>query len=56
MAKRDAKVKIIDNLNEINDDDDEVDDLDDDINAYDDLVKMLGGRNCIKTFKCLLRN
>jgi hypothetical protein len=42
MAKRDAKVKIIDNLNDIDDDDEEVDDLDDDSFSYDDLVKMLG--------------
>jgi hypothetical protein len=42
MAKGDAKVKIRDNLNDIDDDDDEVDDLDDDSYSYDDLVKMLG--------------
>jgi hypothetical protein len=40
MAKGDAMVKIIDDLNDI--DDDEVDDLDDDSYSYDDLVKMVG--------------
>jgi hypothetical protein len=44
MAKDDAKVKIIDDLNDI-DDDDEVDDLDDDGYSYDDLVKMLSEAN-----------
>jgi hypothetical protein len=42
MAKGDAKVKIIDNLTNIDDDDDEVDDINDDSYSYDDLVKMLG--------------
>jgi hypothetical protein len=41
MAKGDAMVKIIDGLNDI-DDDDEVDDLDEDSYSYDDLVKMVG--------------
>jgi hypothetical protein len=41
MAKGDAKVKIIHNLNDIDEDDDEVD-LDDYSYPYDDLVKMLG--------------
>jgi hypothetical protein len=40
MSKGDAKVKTIDDLNDI--DDDEVDDLDDDGYSYDDLFKMLG--------------
>ena len=40
MTKGDAKVKIIDNFTDI--DDDEVYDLDDDSYSYDDLVKMLG--------------
>jgi hypothetical protein len=37
MAKGDAKVKIITDLNDINDDD-----VDDDGYSYDDLVRMLG--------------
>jgi hypothetical protein len=41
MAKGDVKVKIINNLNDI-DDGDEVNDLDDDGYSYDGLVKMLG--------------
>jgi hypothetical protein len=39
MAKGDAKVKIITDLNEV---DDDVDDLDDNGYSYDDLVRMLG--------------
>jgi hypothetical protein len=39
MAKGDAKVKIITDLNDVDDDDD---DLDDDGYSYDDLVRMLG--------------
>jgi hypothetical protein len=39
MAKGDAKVKIITDLNDI---DDDIDDLDDDGYSYDDLVRMLG--------------
>jgi hypothetical protein len=44
MAKGDAKVKIITDLNDIDDDDDigGIDDLDDDGYSYDDLVRMLG--------------
>jgi hypothetical protein len=38
MAKGDANVKIITDLNDINDDDD----VDDDGYSYDDLVRMLG--------------
>jgi hypothetical protein len=41
MEKGDAKVKIIIDLNNI-DDDDDIDDLDDDGYSYDDLVRMLG--------------
>ena len=41
MAKGDAKVKIITDLNDIKDDDD-IDDVDDDGYSYDDLVRMLG--------------
>jgi hypothetical protein len=43
MAKGDAKVKIITDLNDIDDDDDDVDDdVDGDGYSYDDLVRMLG--------------
>jgi hypothetical protein len=42
MAKGDAKVKIITDLNDINDDDDVDDDVDDDGYSYDDLVRILG--------------
>jgi hypothetical protein len=38
MAKGDAKVKIITDLNDVDDDDD----VDDDGYSYDDLVRMLG--------------
>src|SRR6187455_10195 len=41
MAKGDAKVKIITDLNDVKDDDD-IDDVDDDGYSYDDLVRMLG--------------
>ena len=41
MAKGDAKVKIITDLNDIKYDDD-IDDVDDDGYSYDDLVRMLG--------------
>jgi hypothetical protein len=41
MAKGDATVKIITDLNDV-DNDDDIDDLDDDSYSYDDLVKMLG--------------
>jgi hypothetical protein len=41
MAKGDAKVKIINDLNDVDVEDDDVD-LDDDGYSYDDLVRMLG--------------
>jgi hypothetical protein len=40
MAKGDAKVKIITNLNDV--DDDDIGDLDDHGYSYDDLIRMLG--------------
>jgi hypothetical protein len=40
MEKGDAKVKIIIDLNDV--DDDDIDDIDDDGYSYDDLVRMLG--------------
>ena len=60
MAKGDANVKIITDLNDINDDDD----VDDDGYSYDDLVRMLGEaddymhneKEKFKTLKDLYKN
>jgi hypothetical protein len=53
MAKGDAQVKIITNLNDI-DDDDDIDDLDDDGYSYDDLVRMLKGKCALGPFLSIL--
>jgi hypothetical protein len=62
-AKGDAKVKIITDLNDI-DDDDYIDDIDEDGYSYDDLVRMLGEaddymhkeKEKIRTLKELYKN
>jgi hypothetical protein len=60
MAKGDAKVKIITNLNAV---DDDIDDIDDDGYSYDDLVRMFGEADDymhkekkIRTLKKLYKN